>query len=954
MFDVFLDAIKRILKSRLFPISLVYIALFSLIVYRLFVLQIVQGPTYAEESDYRATNNREIKSTRGNFYDRNGKPLTSNALSYSVTMEDSTKIESNDQRNAVIHQLIDIIEKNGDTLDNKFYIKQNSNGEFEFTVAGAALTRFKKNAYAYVLDDNKKLKPEQQNATAKEVYEFLKNGTGNNWTSMFGISDDYTVQDTLKIMGVRYALFCNYPKFIQITVASNASDITVAAVMEHSAELPGVEIQQQTQRVYNDSQYFAQILGYTGLISAEELADYEGNNDTKDYYNSTDSIGKVGLEKEYEKELGGTKGSEVVAINGAGKVIDVVDRIEPIAGHDVYLTIDSDLQIAAYHILEKEIAGVLINKIVPDLDYGTKGESASNILTPIYEVYFALLNNNILDISEFGNADSTNLERQVFEKYQTSLNNVFEQYDTFLSVDNTVTNTNAGDFKEFLDYFFKVSVDQKMLLEDQIPTEDATYQSYLNGSTSLNAFIQYAISCNWVDLSKLNIGREYNRADELYNKLIAYVKDILKKDSTFNKKIYHNLVFSYKLSGKEICLLLFDQGVLEYKDEEVNALKNDSISPYQFMINKLTSLEITPGMLALEPFSGSLVITDVKTGDVLAMVTYPSYDNNKLANKIDSAYWAQLNNDLTHPLLDRPVVEPTAPGSTFKMVTSFAALEEGVVFPSEEIYDKGIFDKIEPAAKCYIYPGSHGSVNIVDAIKVSCNYFFYEMGFRLSLDSTGKYEEQLGLDHLKQYATLFGLNEKSGIELYETAPQISDQDAIRSSIGQSNNAYTPIQMSRYVTTLANRGTCFDLTLLDKIVDKDGKVVLLNSAKVDHDLTGISSTTWDSVLEGMYSVVNVSGGPCYNLYRNLGVTVAGKTGTSQNSKIHPNNALFVSFAPYEDPQISVTTVIPNGHTSGNAAELAKEIYKLYFNLEDPIDLLEKEVTLPENNIDAYAD
>jgi len=948
--DVILDFIKKTIKSRLFPIALIFACLFSVLIHRLFELQIVEGSVIAEETSYKGTKTREIKSTRGNIYDRNGKLLASNILSYSVMMEDSTEITSNEQRNAIIMDLINIIEKNGDTLDTEFYIIQNEDGEFEFTVEGNALTRFKKNAYAYVLENNE-LTQEQMNATAEDVYNFLKNGTGDNYTHMFGISDEYTVEETLKIMAVRYALFLNYPKYLQITVASNVSEKTVAEVMEESANLPGVEIKKQTQRYYHDSLYFAHMLGYTGLISATELEEYEDNN-----YNHTDFIGKSGLEKEYESYLAGTKGSEVVTVNTAGRVIGVVDRTDPVAGNDVYLTIDSDLQKDIYHIMEKEIAAILIDKIRPDMNYGSKGESASNILTPIYEVYFALINNNIIDINAFEDEDASDLEKQVYSKYKASLNNVFSKLDTYLDFNNTVTNDKTGDMEDFLEYFFKVLKDNGILLSKAIPEDDPVYRDYSNNRISLNKFIHHAIANNWVDLSKLNIGEEYYSAEELYNRLISYVKDILKKDSAFKKKIYRNLVFTYKLSGTEICLLLFDQGVLEYNQEEINRLKSGSLSAYQFMINKMTNLKITPAMLALEPYSGSVVVTDVNTGDVLAMVTYPSYDNNRMANKVDSEYFNRLREDNTKPFLNRPVQQKIAPGSTFKMVSSVAALEEGVVTPYEKIRDLGIFEKVSHSPKCHIYPGSHGMVDVVDALKVSCNYYFYEAAYRMNLDRAGSYDDQLGLNKLTKYASMFGLDKPSGVELPESDPQISTRDAIRSAIGQGNSGYTATQLSKYVSTIANRGKSYNLTLLEKIVDKDGNVIVDNKPKLDKDLTSIKDITWDRVQQGMYAVVNEERGSVYSsgLYRNLGVTVAGKTGTSQISLYVPNNALFVSYAPFEKPEISITTIIPNGHTSGNASKLTRDIYKLYFNLEDRSDIVEGDVTLPDNDSIDIAD
>ena len=949
MFDVFLDAIKRLIKSRLLFIALIYMVLFGVIVHRLFVLQIVEGPTHAEEYEYKNTVSREIKSTRGNIYDRNGMLLASNTLSYSVVMEDTSEITSNAQRNAVIYKLIQIIEKNGDTLDNPFYIIHTGNGEFEFTVTGSALTRFKKNVYAYALENNQ-LTEEQQNATAKDVYYFLKDGSKKY--PMFGISDEYSIEDTLKIMSVRYALFNNYPKYNQITVASNVSEGTVAMIMENIADLPGVQIKQETKRVYHDSLYFAHMLGYTGLINAEEL-DKLNSEAGEEYYNSTDIVGKTGIEKEFEEYLRGSKGSEIVTVNENGKVIGVVDRKDPLAGNDLYLTIDGNLQKAAYHILEKRIAGILLEHLTPDLDYGTKGESASNIKTPIYEVYFALIDNNIIDIERLSAPNATSLEKQIYNKFIDARNEIFSRLNTLLAPDNETTNNKAGDMEEYLDYIYDILVDNNVILIDKIDKDDVTLRSYQNDRISLSKFLQYAIANNYVDLNKLDVDTYYS-SEELYQKLLNYTLELLEADSTFNKKIYRYLVFSYKLSGTEICLLLFDQGVLEYNEEDIQKLKSGAVSAYKFMEAKIRSLEITPAMLALEPCSGSIVVTDVNTGNVLAMVTYPSYDNNKLANKVDPDYYEWLYTDKSLPWMNRPTMQLTAPGSTFKMVTSIAGLEEGVITPHEKINDLGIFEKISLPAKCHFYPRSHGAVDISNALKVSCNYYFYETGFRLSIDSNGEFNEQLGLSRIKNYASLLGLDTKSGVEVGEAMPNVSDKDPVRSAIGQGTNLYTPVQLSRYVTTLANRGTNYKLTLINRIISKDGKIVFKNEPQVYKDLSSVKNTTWDSILKGMYMVTNEQRGSVYGLYGNFGVTVAGKTGTSQISLSKPNNALFISFAPYEKPEISVTVVIPNGHTSGNAAETARDIYQLYFNLENEEKLTSREASLPENDSAAFSD
>jgi penicillin-binding protein 2 len=167
------------------------------------------------------------------------------------------------------------------------------------------------------------------------------------------------------------------------------------------------------------------------------------------------------------------------------------------------------------------------------------------------------------------------------------------------------------------------------------------------------------------------------------------------------------------------------------------------------------------------------------------------------------------------------------------------------------------------------------------------------------------------------------------VEISEASPQFSHTDIVRSAIGQATHAYTPAQLSRYVTTVANNGTCYDLTLIDKIKDVDGKVVLNNKAKVRNKVT-LAASTWKSIHEGMYLVTNGSGSSTATMFAGLKKKVAGKTGTAQLNSYHANHAEFISYAPYEKPEISVTCVIPNGYASSNAAQTARDVYKYYFS------------------------
>ena len=922
MFDYIIEKMKNFFSSRLLPISIVYLILFGVLIHRIFTLQIVESDMREDTAVVKNTQTREIKSTRGNIYDRNGVLLAYNELAYSVVIEDNSSVSSNSERNDIIYKLIKILESNGDEIDVDFPIVIDEFGQFKFNISGDALNRFKKTAYSYVLEDDT-LSEEQKSATAYDVFQFLRHGIKG--TPMFDISDEYSIEEALQIMAIRYAIFSNYPKYLQITVATKVSDESVAAVKENSRELIGVDIKQDSYRVYNDSEYFAHILGYTGKIGSEELI--EKQNEGLDY-NSSDYIGKSGIEQVYETYLAGTKGSETVTVNSLNKVVTIDETIDPVAGNDLYLSIDSNLQIAAYHVLENKIAGILLDNIVATMDYGTKGESASDIKIPIYEVYFALINNNVIDITKFKEDDATNLEKSVHDKYLNAFDVALDDIRQCLQPDFEKNKTQLSeDLQDYLSYIYSsILVKNELIITSSINSNDSVYQDFVNDKISLSKFLQYAISMNWMDLSKLKIGSEYYSTDEIYDKLVNYICNILVNDSSFNKKIYKNLVFSYKLSGKEICLLLFDQGVLKYSEEDISRLQNNAISPYTFICNKIRNLEITPAQLALEPCNGSVVVTDPDTGEVLVMVSYPGYDNNKMANKVDAAYYAQLSADISGPLYNYATQAKSAPGSTFKMVSAITALSERVIGINDTITDLLSFNKLSRAPKCWSKV-SHGAENVVRAIRDSCNYYFYEVAWRLGGGNVGNYNSSVTLSKLHEYASLFGLDSKSGIEIVEAAPQISTEDGVRSAIGQGNNNFAPIQLSRYVSTLANGGSLYNLSLLKQVSDKDGNVIYEKQPELVSTLDSVSASNWDAVLEGMYEVVN--DGSIQGLFKNLEVNVAGKTGTAQQSVNSPNHALFVSFAPYEDPEISVTAVIRNGYASANAAEVASEVYSYYF-------------------------
>lgn len=935
MFYFIFGKLKEWLSSRMLPIALFYMTLAAILIFQMYRIQILEAEQTVREQEYKLVRERKTNSTRGLIYDRKGRVLAYNELSYSVILEDSPLLNTNSKKNAMLYKLIQILKREDVALEPEFYIAQGESGILEYTVEGTARLRFIKNALGKQSIDN--LTEEEREMSAEELFALLRYGN-KKFGAMYGISDEYALEDALQIMSVRYAIFTLWPKYSQITMATGISDTLIAALRENSAELPGISIIMQTKRVYNYSEYFAHIIGYTGKINEDELEAY---NAKEEVFTATDFIGKTGLEKSYEDVLNGEKGIEKLTLDENYRIVNTEVLSEPQTGNNLYLTIDAEMQKAYYHLLEKELAKILLEQMTDELDYGTKGESADNILIPVYEIYDALFSNNVLDVRRiFDKVAPENAvpnELTVHQKFQTKFRTVSDRLAVCLAYGSKTTNDDVSEeMAEYLDYVYSkvTSAAAGILPAANIDRTDAVYLGYRNGEVSLSEFFTYAINQNWMDLERLGI-TDYYVTDEIYGILLQKIAALLDEDAVFAKKLLRNMIFQKELSGKEICLLLFDQSVLSYNEADYRALSNGTVSAYTFIREKIQKVEITPAQLALDPCSASLVITDVNNGDVLAMVTYPSYDNNKLANKIDWEYYSKLLQDKSNPLSSRVTNSKTTTGSTFKMITSFAGYGENVLGIYEKIEDQGEFTKVVPSPKCWYYPRNHGWVDVPRALYHSCNYFYYEVGYRLAEDFNGQYSDSLGIARLTKYAEKFGFGAKSGIEVSELEPQITKTDVVRGAIGYGHS-FTPSQIARYVTTLANRGTCYNLTLIDLITNRSDELVEDHSATVLNQITEFTEAEWEQVQKGMHLVLN-SSDSTGRQYNKLGFDAAGKSGTAQVSDTKPSHVLFISYAPYQNPEIAVAVVIPNGYSSGYAVDIGYVVYDYYYH-PDTYDIL----------------
>ncbi|MBO5620743.1 MAG: penicillin-binding protein [Butyrivibrio sp.] len=937
MFDSFKEEIKKFITSRAVLVCAVLIALSCLLVYRLFYLQVINGEVYLDAFKLKIKKEKTIAAARGNIYDRNGNLLAYNELANSVTIEDVYKSGSGKHKaiNNTLNTLIEIIEGNGDSVDQDFNIILGEGRNYEFTVEGNQLLRFLADVYGHSSIND--LKYEEKTKTAEEVVEDMcrsfKIGDYEDPddSSTFVPGKGYTKDRTLKILYIRYNMNQNsYQKYIDTTVASDVSDQTVADVMENADVLEGVSIEESTARKYVDSKYFSQLLGYTGKISEDELAELLLQNPS---YGLNDTVGKSGIEQSMESVLQGTKGSETVYVDNTGQVIETSNYVDSVAGNDVYLTIDKDLTEACYNIIEQSLAGILVSKIQNVKSYTfTSTSSSSNIVIPIYDVYFAIFDNDVLDISHFNANDAGETEKAIYEQFVNKNENVLNELTLELTDKKTPYENLSKEYQWYMSHIAAMLYSDGIIDSSLVDRDDSMYIAWTKDETiSLAEYLKYTIAVNWVDVSKLNIDNQYADSEEIFDQIVKYIIDSLSEDYDFQTRLYKYLLLDGYISGTQVCNALLEQEAIEVDPQELDIWQRGGESAYTFMVNRVSNLDITPAQLALDPCTGSMVVTDVNTGDVLALVSYPGYDNNLMANGVDAAYYAKLRSDNSNPLYNYATQQKTAPGSTFKMVSSTAGLMEGVITTDSVIYCGGQFDKLNPAPKCWIHPRGHGGLNVTGGIRNSCNVFFYEVGYRLGLVG-GNYSPDLGLEKLATYADMYGLTEKSGIEIAESEPQVSDQDAVRSAIGQGTHSYTTVGLARYVTTVANNGTCYDLTLIDKTTDSSGNLLEDYSAAVRNTID-MPQSYWNAIHTGMRQVVQDK-----TYYSNLGVQVAGKTGTAQESTNRPNHSLFVCYAPYEKPEISIATRIAYGYTSSYAAQITKEALSYYFELRDEDEII----------------
>ena len=465
--------------------------------------------------------------------------------------------------------------------------------------------------------------------------------------------------------------------------------------------------------------------------------------------------------------------------------------------------------------------------------------------------------------------------------------------------------------------------------------------------------------------------REYT-SGSLASHILGYASQISQEEYETRKNTYSQndiigktgieYVFEEYLKGKngtrQIDMAVDGTTTAEYISEEAIA-GSDIVLTIDANLQKITEDALAANIQKIasggfgqrfDTNAGACVVMNVNSGEILAMASYPTYNPADFVGGISTENWNKYNNDTAHPLVNKAIQNSYSPGSTFKMVTAIAGLESGVINLNTRINDTGQYTKYRDyQPKCWYfsdYGKGHGWLNVSQAIERSCNYFFYETA------------DRMGIDTLVKFARYFGLGNKTGIELpSETTGVVSSKeskqklhpnepdwmpgDTLQSAIGQFDNEFSPIQMARYISILANGGNRINPTIVRTIRNADGSEVSkeeiesfinqkLGLEEEQVEDIDINQEYLDAVLAGMESVTQDSSGTAYVRFKDFNVSVGGKTGSAEvaGNKV---NAWFVGFAPFENPEIAIVVIVENGGHGNYTAEVVRDIMAEYFGM-----------------------
>lgn len=926
-FDHFLE----LCKNRIFVMLCGIIVLFAIIVLRLFSLQIIHGAEYEVSVTASTSKDLPVLASRGNIYDRYGRPLAINTAAYSVQVDGSVTLElSDEERQKLSIELTDWLWENGHHQVNSLPITLSSPYRFTYTGTEEEIEK-QENRWKNSIGLSKK----QYKLTAEECLDYLY--------ETYHVPEGYTPQQ----------------KRVYLSLATgddrNLMALTLSRKLTEFGEVITDELPLDTESPYafqfNGNENREKSWKESMLMEEEQLK-YDSLQ-TLDYLRDFFGLPE-GLPTDLTRSALGIRyslyllryqqyQSVTVATNVSDKTLAYIEE-----NQDTFPNVGIDT-ISLREYPEGKYFSHIIGYIrqMTENDYALYKDEVDAEGNPLY--------------SQTDIVGQDGMEKL----YEKELNGVDGKVS--IEVDKQGRRMSVIDSTEPVpgkDLFLTLDSKLQKVAYDALENElrKVVLRELTGGGkhsvSSTELFISM-ININHISAQKM-LRAEDGVQKAVYEKL-KQAEPSFRPDQEDAVNVAKEFLIDGLESGsitlRELTLMMIEQEHLPVTEEERAGIDSGSLAPLNLIIQKLSNGEMSPADTGLDPCTGSVFVTQVGSGDVLASVTYPSYDNNELVNTFNNAYYNDLLQDGNTPLVNRPLKQKKASGSTFKMITALAGLESGTITPDTLLTDKGIFkDTGIPYARCWIYSntgGTHGSLNVSHALEVSCNYFFYELAYRMGNVDNGNSAQSITT--LNEYMAAFGLNDYTGLELDEYGPTMAspankeravktlnpdattsqtrwtDGDTIRTAIGQSINSYTPAQITKYVSTLANGGTLYKLHMVDHIQNPDGSLHS-QTEEVIENVTHFKEENLQAVYEGMYLVTNGSRGTLRTAFNDLPIKVAAKTGTAEEDKNRNSHTWFVCFAPYDDPQIAITVMIPFGEGSGTPApEVAKAIIREYLGL-----------------------
>ena len=931
----FQERIQEFSKNRIFILLCSIFILFMVLILRLFSLQIIHGEEYDQKLTTSILRKVNLPASRGAIYDRYGRPLAVNHVAYSIQIDDSAILDLSSHKSKLVLDFAEYMKQKNTPLTDNLPISKTKPASFQFE------TVKEEQDWKKGLDIPKNM----LEASADEILAYYE--------KELNLSASLSEEEKRSI--------------ISFYISVNDRNLMVLSLLK---------ILEENNETLVDDLPITQQQPYSFLFDdnkGKELSWKNTVNMTKEDLQAYDATQTIYYLQDYfdiPKELPIDMVRKSIGIRYA-MYLQRYYRYQPV-------TISLDVSTKTLANVEE------VNDIFPCIIVGTNslrdyplGKYFAHIVgytrkmtDKNYEMYKD-------DVDEEGNKIYTMNDvvgqSGIESLYERELNGkdgeMIVEVDSIGRRMNTIESKNPVSGQDvFLTLDARLQKSAYDILENTL--KDVIKRKLNGGETRLQELFSRMLADNSISIDKICNSVEGEQFI-LYQKIVEQDPSFELKELTeeerkqgkanprdFALQVLTSAIDKGEISPRQLILVLIEQGKITADEQYLANIQNGVISPLQVINDKLDSGELTPGDTNLDPCTGSVVISRVDSGELLASVTYPSYDTNEFSNNFNNSYYIDLlHRASTTPLVNRPMSERKAPGSTFKMIPALAALELGLITPSSTIMDLGYFTKAgKPYPKCWIYGSSgatHRAVNVAHALEVSCNYFFYELAYRLGNSANGTTEQ--GISTLNEYMAAFGLNDKTGIEIGESAPmmatpttkersirainpnatdsqvQWTDADSIRTYIGQSVNNYAPIHMTKYIATLANGGTRYKMHLVSKLVNPDGTTAQKVEETVENILE-LQPQNLDIVYQGMLLVTSGQKGTLRTIFRDFPIQVAAKSGTAEEDKSRSSHSWFVCFAPYDDPQIAITVLLPYGEITGSpAAVIAREIIRDYMGL-----------------------